>query len=126
MFKNYLKEKRESLLEFDSSQYNNLMFKYSTSDTIDETLKYYLKDKGIDNRKVHQILQDASLTYDDSTLNDHEDILDAGYVLGYIQAKQGGKIIGVLFDKKTYFFIGLEQEIVSVLRQELNKVVLNK
>lgn len=126
MFKDYLKEKRTSLLEYDSSQFKNLMFKYSTSDTIDETLKYYLKDKGIDTRKVHQILQEASLTYDDSTLNDHEDILDAGYVLGYIQAKQGGKIIGVLFDKKTYFFIGLEQEIVKVLRQELNKEVLAK
>lgn len=126
MFKDYLKEKRTSLLENDMSQFNNLMFKFSTSDTIDETLKYYLKDKGIDTRKVHQILQDASLTYDDSKLNDHEDILDAGYVLGYIQAKHGGKIIGVTFDKKTYFFIGLEQEIVKVLRQELNKEVIAK
>jgi uncharacterized protein (UPF0297 family) len=126
MFKEYLKEKRIGLLENDMGEFNNLMFKFSTSDVIDETLKYYLKDKGIDTRKVHQILQDISLTYDDSTLNDHEDILDSGYVLGYIQAKHGGKVIGVIFDKKTYFFIGLEQEIVKVLRQELNKELLAK
>ena len=127
MFKEFLKEKRMNLMEaYKSDDFKDLYLKYSESDTIDETLKYYMKEKGMDVRKVNNILQDNSLVYDDFSLNDHEDLLDAGYILGHVQAKMGGKIIGVLFDKKRYYFIGNESEIVHALRQKLNNELIAK
>ncbi len=121
-FKSFLKEKRTDLFE-SSENLKNLRFSFSESDTIDDILNYYLKDKGIDPRKVHTTLQDISLTYDDFSLNDHEELLDSGYVLGYLHSKYGGKIYGVEFDKKRYFFMGKEQEITQRIRQELNEKI---
>ena len=121
-FKKFLKDKRKNLME-NVNEMNNLRFTFSESDTIDDILKYYLKEKGLDPRKINTVLQDICLTYDDYSLNDHEELLDSGYILGYVHFKYGGKIFGIEFDKKRYFFIGNESEIAQYIRIGLNKLL---
>ncbi len=122
MFKSFIKEKRQSLMESNNGDFSKLKFEYSESDTIEDILKYYLKEKGIDPRKVHTVLQDIAVTYDDFGLHDHEELLDSGYVLGFIHAKMGGKIFGIEYDKKRYFFMGNESEISHQIRIALNQL----
>jgi len=128
-FKEYKAEKLGELLEHDSNEFANVRFKFSESDKIQEILKYFVKDKGIDGRKIHNILQDSAVTFEDISYGDsnnaslHEDILDSGYVLGYVHAKRPGRIFAVDFEKTRYFYIGVESDIIQHLKTELNKTI---
>jgi len=125
-FKAYKKEKVNELLEH-TNDYSKLRFKFEDSKMIDELLSYYVKDKGIDPRSVNKILQESSIAFDDLNYSDknsaslHEDLIDVGYVIGYISAKTPGRLIGVDFDKFRYFYIGVESDIVRHLKLELNQ-----
>ena len=128
-FKEYKAEKLGELLEHDSNEFANVRFKFSESDKIQEILKYFVKDKGTDSRKIHNILQDSAVTFEDISYGDsnnaslHEDILDSGYVLGYVHAKRPGRIFAVDFENTRYFYIGVESDIIQHLKTELNKTI---
>jgi len=128
-FKEYKAEKMGELLEHDRNEFANVRFKFSESDKIQEILKYFVKDKGIDGRKIHNILQDSAVTFEDISYGDsnnaslHEDILDSGYVLGYVHTKRPGRIFAVDFEKTRYFYIGVESDIIQHLKTELNKTI---
>lgn len=120
-FKEFKKEKTSQLLEL-ANDFTELKFEFSDSDTVQDTLKYFVKEKGLDARVIHKILQDCSiafLTPDD----DKEDIMDVGYVVGYINAKRPGRIFKIDFEKYNYFFIGVEADIIQKLKTELNKKI---
>lgn len=124
-FKEYQKQKVNELLEY-STDYSKIRFKYNESEAIDDILKYYLKEKGIDPRRIHKTLQESCLTFDDLNYSEpnneslHEDLLDSGYLLGRINEKHPGSVLGIEFDKVRYFFIGVVADISTHIKKELN------
>lgn len=124
-FKEYQKQKVNELLEH-TMNYSKIRFKFIESETIDDILKYYLKEKGMDPRKIHKTLQESCLTFDDLNYSEpnneslHEDLMESGYLLGRINEKHPGAILGVEFDGIRYFFIGVIGDISTHIKKELN------
>jgi hypothetical protein len=120
-FKEFKRERTNKLLE-SVNEYSNLKFEYSVSDTIQDILKYYVKDKGIQDKVIHNILQDSCMSFI-TPHSDAEDILDAGYILGYVKAKTPGRIFCITFEKYEYYFVGVESDIIQHLRSEFAKEI---
>jgi hypothetical protein len=120
-FKEFKKEKTNELLE-SNNEFSKIRFTFSTSDTIQEILKYFVKDKGIDVRSIHKVLQDTSIAFTNKD-DDKEDFLDVGYVLGYVSAKRPGTLFVVDLEKTRYYYIGVEADIIQKLKTEIGKLV---
>lgn len=124
-FKEYQKEKVNQLLERVSGD-TNIRFKFIESENIDDLIKYYVKEKAIDPRKVHTVLQDSCLTFDSLDYSEknneslHEDLIESGYILGRINEKHPGAILGITFDGTRYFYIGVVADISTHLKKKLN------
>lgn len=105
---------------------DNIRFKYEESSQIQELIRYFKKEKGMDDRTISNVLIDNSLileelTFKNDSPTNHEDLLDAGYVLGYLHAKHPGRIFGITYDKMRYYFIGVETDIYTNLKTQFNK-----
>lgn len=104
---------------------NNYFFNYIESEEIYELLQLF-SDRGMKRRKIHDILGNTcvifeSLIYNKDTESNHEDLLDAGYVLGRAVGANGGSIIAVQVDNFRYFYVGSEQEIFTHLKHNFKK-----
>ena len=101
----------------------NYIFSYFVSEKIQELLDIYL-ERGFRKRKIHDILVESSiifesLYYNKDSESNHEDLLDCGYVLGMVQAKEGGSIVAIQLDTFRYFYVGCEEEIFQYIKQKL-------
>ena len=125
MLKSFVKDKQKTLME--NSDYSKLTFQYVESDTIQDNLKIYAKERNIDPNIITEQLEESCVTFEALDYSDkngsslHEDLIDSGYVLGYVHAKTPGKIFGVVFDKVRYYYIGNESDILKVIKDRLNK-----
>lgn len=120
MFKSFIKGKQKNLME--NSDYSNLIFKYSESDTIEDVLRIYAKEKGVDTNVIKEQLEESCVTFETIGHMDSEDLLDSGYVLGYVHTKTpASKIFGIVFNKVRYFYIGNETDILKTIKDRLNK-----
>lgn len=125
VFKSFLIQKQKKLME--SSDYADLHFKFHESDTIEENLKIYAKDRNVDVNVITKELEDTCIIFDSLDYSEkngyslHEDLIDCGYVLGYIHSKTPGKIFGIKFDGVRYFYIGNETDILKTIKDRLNK-----
>lgn len=104
---------------------NNYFFNYVESEEIYELLELYSK-RGLRRRTIHELLGQhcvifESLIYNKDSESNHEDLIDAGYVLGRVQGQCGGNIIAIIVDNFKYFFVGLENEIFAHLKHTFKK-----
>ena len=125
MFKEFLKDKRQNLSE--NEDYSKIRFNYYESENVEDLLKIYAKEKNIDTDVISKTLEEICVIFDSMDYSEknsaslHEDLIDCGYVLGYVSAKIPGKIFGIKFDGVRYFFIGNEKEISDKIKSSLNK-----
>lgn len=103
----------------------NYIFNYIVSDKIQELIELYL-EKGYKKRRIHDVLVDSciifeSLYYNKDSESNHEDLLDAGYVLGRVQAQEGGCIVVVQLDSFRYFYVGCEEEIFQYIKEKMKR-----
>lgn len=132
IFKTYLIEKNRELLESPSLVLaNQARFTYAESDNIQDMLRFYVKDRGLDLNTIYDVLADAcitfeSLSYKGDNESNHEDLVEVGYILGLLHSQHKGRIYGITFQKSRFYFIGVEADIFATLKTELNKAVFNK
>lgn len=127
-FKNYLVEKNRELLESPTIAISNARFTYAESDDIQEMLRFYTKEKGLDASLIYDKLADLcitfeSLSYKQDNSSNHEDLVEVGYLLGLLHSAHKGSIFGITFEKTRFYFIGVENEIYTVLKTNLNKLL---
>ena len=103
---------------------NNYFFGYEECEDLYEIVEHY-KNK-IGRRRVHKVLIDncvifESLNYGKDSEGNHEDLIDAGYVLGRVQGQNGGIILAINFESFRYFYVGTDGEICRHLKYMLKK-----
>lgn len=101
--------------------FNYFMFNQDMFDLV----KHYKERLG--EKRLHSILLDCCLIfepleYGQDSYNKHEDLLDAGFVLGYEVARTGGKIMALKIDNCRYYFVGKESEIYYDVKFALKSV----
>lgn len=126
MFSYFIAEKKRELLE-GKIDTGSLRFQYGESRKTQELLNYYKKEKGVDSKAITEILSDNCIIFEDlhygsDNESNHEDLIDAGYVLGFIHAKNPGRIVALDHDKFRYYFIGDESDIYTNIKVEMNKL----
>lgn len=104
----------------------NYIFSYIVSEKIEELIQIYI-ERGFKKRKIHDILLDSSiifesLYYNKDSENNHEDLIDCGYVLGCVHAKEGGSIIAINLDSFRYYFVGSEDELFFYIKDRIRKI----
>lgn len=125
MFKQFLKDRRMNLSE--NEDFSKIRFSYYESENLEDLLKIYAKDKNVDTDVISKNLEEICVIFDTMDYSEknsgslHEDLIDCGYVLGYVSAKIPGKIFGIKFDGVRYFFVGNEKEISEKIKSSLNK-----
>jgi len=120
---------RQQQISESAIKVEGIRFKYEESSQIQELIRYFKKEKGMDDQTIANVLTDNSLileelSYKNDSPTNHEDLLDAGFVLGYLHAKHPGRIFGVVHDKIRYYFIGVETDIYTNIKIQLNKAQL--
>ena len=103
---------------------NNYFFQYQICESLFETIEHY-KIK-IGRKRVSKVLSDhsvifESLVYGKDSDSNHEDLIDAGYVLGRVQAEVGGIVLAVPFEGFRYFYVGQEHDLCVELKHQLKK-----
>lgn len=125
MFKQFLKDKRQNLSE--NEDFSKIRFNYYESENVEDLLKIYAKDKNVDTDVISKALEEICVIFDSMDYSEknsaslHEDLIDCGFVLGYVASKIPGKIFGIKFDGVRYFFVGNEKEISDKIKSSLNK-----
>jgi hypothetical protein len=123
-FKNYLVQKNIETLEkfqFDKNAY----FGYKESEQLTELINCSIGR--FKKNKIRDVLVDLSITfeslcYQDDTESNHEDLIEVGYILGLFHATHRGCIYSVEYDNIRFYFVGMESQIVSDIRDELRNI----
>ena len=108
-----------------------ISFKYNKSEEIQEIISYFLNDKKMPLQIICAVLADSSviledLDYRNDSRSNHEDLLEAGYILGYMSCKYPGNILAIDCNKMRYYYIGSARDISVYLRNELNKKLIEQ
>ena len=120
-FKNYLVKKNiDSLtaLSFDRNAY----FTYRESSMLDELIigmTGRIKKNTIRNVLVDLSISFESLLYEKDSNSNHEDLIEVGYLLGLLHATNKGCVYATEFADIRYYFVGVESDIVSDVRDAI-------
>jgi uncharacterized protein with ParB-like and HNH nuclease domain len=119
--KEYLIQKNIEIL---SRLEKDTFFKYNESDALDNLLFEF--KKRIPEKILFNVLVDLSITfehlrYSKDHESNHEDLIEAGYLLGLIHATHKGCIYSVEFSKTRFYFVGYENDILLSIRNSLKQ-----
>lgn len=122
--KDYLIKKNVEILSKIGYE-KDMFFRYNESDSLNDLLSDFRNR--IPERIMFNVLLDNSITFEylkcgkDSQSN-HEDLIEAGYLLGLIHATHKGCIYALEFSKTRFYFIGYENDILISLRNSFKSV----
>lgn len=127
-FKSYLIEKNKKLLDEIVTIQTNARFSYDESDLISDMIKFYISDRHVDPNIIHEVLEATcitfeSLKYKNDNESNHEDLVEIGYILGILHSSHAGKIYGITFERIRYYYIGVENDIATILRNKISKTL---
>ena len=122
-FKEYLVRKNIDVITSISS-YSNAFFTFNTSEEIQNLIDLF--STKISGAYIRNVLVDTSLVFEDlkyknDSYSNHEDLIEAGYILGLIHASHHGAIYSVTHQFIRYFFVGVESDICIELRSKFKK-----